>query len=74
MDRQTLECTQPDSDISSSENELFLLQTRSLLGVFEKDALMLDEYTKGVHQCINRMLNAQVHRLEGGLLKPCFNF
>ena len=37
-------------------------QTRSLIGVFEKDAMTLHGYTAELHRCCMRVVNAQVTR------------
>ncbi|XP_052213911.1 DCC-interacting protein 13-alpha-like isoform X2 [Dreissena polymorpha] len=34
-------------------------QTRSLLGVFEKDAMVLKKYSVGLHNCCQRVMSAQ---------------
>ena len=39
---------------------VFLFQTRSLLGVFEKDAHLLRGFSTNLHKCCTRILNAQV--------------
>ena len=41
----------------------FILQTKSLLGVFQKDAAMLHDYSKGMFQCCQRVITAQVKKL-----------
>ena len=40
----------------------FILQTKSLLGVFQKDAAMLHDYSKGMFQCCQRVITAQVKK------------
>lgn len=39
-------------------------QTRSLLGVFEEDASSLREYTRGLHACCHRVLQAQTEMVK----------
>lgn len=37
----------------------FCLQTRNLLSVFEKDAMVLKKYSVGLHNCCQRVMKAQ---------------
>ena len=37
----------------------FYFQTRNLLSVFEKDAMVLRKYSVGLHNCCQRVMSAQ---------------